>query len=120
MLTFTNNERVRILFDMVDSDEDGNDRVTPAGSVGAISANSDDLVYSVVFDNGAAGFLYEAELLDRSLCEVLSPAPSAADVLLAALRQIAEEVSNGYPDALARIGEIAAAAVAVATATKEA
>lgn len=39
----------------------------------------------------------------------------AAPYLLAALRQIAEEASNNYPDALARIGEIAAAAVSSAT-----
>lgn len=45
---------------------------------------------------------------------------NTADFMLQALRLIAEEASNGYPDALARIGEIAAAAVAVATATKEA
>ncbi len=73
--TFTNNMQLRILFDMIDSDEEGNDRTTPAGSVGRLDANTSDTTWSVLFDNGAAGFFTEAELMDEAHCEVLAPMP---------------------------------------------
>ena len=46
----------------------------------------------------------------------MTPTPTTTDLMLQALRLIAVEASNNYPDALARISEIAAAAVVIATA----
>jgi len=68
---FTKNMQVRIKFDMVDEDESGAERTTPAGSVGRLDANTSPFTWSVVFDNGAAGFFSEAELVDAAQCETI-------------------------------------------------
>lgn len=77
MLVFTNGMRARILFDMIDQDELGEDRVTVSGSIGRLEASVSDLTWSVIFENGAAGFFTEAELLDSSQCEILAPSGGA-------------------------------------------
>ena len=73
MPTFAKNTQVRIKFDMQDADERGDERTTPAGSIGRLDVQTDDLTWSVVFDNGAAGFFSVDELQDSAQCEVLPP-----------------------------------------------
>lgn len=66
-MSFFPGKFIRILFNMVDGDTDGEDRVTPAGSIGLIEGiNQSGVNRAVIFRNGATGYFSPEELNDAS------------------------------------------------------
>lgn len=85
---------VRIKMDLTDSDEDGQDRITPAGSIGLLTEGYDESNWNVVFANGATQVFSNEELGRASECEfVPSDSPEGIEAR-AAIDAASDEASQ--------------------------
>lgn len=67
---------IKIKMDLMDSDEDGQDRITTAGSIGMLTEGYDENHWNVVFANGATQIFDRDELSRIDECEFV-PSDSA-------------------------------------------
>lgn len=84
---------VRIKMDLTDSDEDGQDRITAAGSIGLLTEGYDESNWNVVFANGATQVFSNEELGRASECEFV-PSDSPEGIAARAAIDAASDEEN--------------------------
>lgn len=82
---------LQLNIDLMDSDEDGQDRWTRAGEIGRIESENCGGSWTVVFANGAAQVFDIAELNDETQCCLIAndhPGAAAANAAIDAMEML--------------------------------
>lgn len=85
---------VQLRIDLVDSDEDGQDRWTRSGAIGRVWSECCADSWVIVFPNGAAQVFDREELNDRSQCTLIDEDHPEAKAAHAAIEAMENEVSE--------------------------